>query len=126
MNKYKDTDKDIHKRIYIFVLHCFRDVVMKIPRRPDTVPIIGQIASSLTSMGANDREADASNSKNDFIARYAIVKKETNETIFWLSLIRDLSLVSSKPTEGYIAECEEIFRVVSSILLNTKGYSQNS
>lgn len=93
MNKYKGTEKDIHRRIYIFVLNCFRDVVMRIPRHTETAPIISQIASSLTSMGANDREADASGSKNDFIARYTIVKKETNETIFWLSLVGDLSLV---------------------------------
>jgi four helix bundle protein len=126
MNKYKNTNQDIHKRMYIFVLNCFRDVVMKIPHRLDSAPIIGQIASSLTSMGANDREADASNSKNDFIARYAIVKKETNETIFWLSLIKDLALVPEKIVNPYIAECEEIFRIVSSILLSTKGHSKYS
>jgi len=64
MNTYKGTSKDIHARIYQFVVHCFRDVVMKIPRRPETTPIIEQTAASLTSIGANDREADASGSKN--------------------------------------------------------------
>jgi four helix bundle protein len=82
MNKYKNTDKDIHVRIYRFVLLCFREVVMQIPRRTETVSIISQISASLTSIGVNDREADASGSRNDFVAIYAIVKKETNETIF--------------------------------------------
>lgn len=120
MNKYKGTDKDIHTRIYKFILECFRDVVMKIPRRPETIPIIEQIASSLTSMGANDREADASGSKKDFIARYVIVKKESNETIFWLTLIADLNLVHSKVVYRYVGECQEIFNIVSSIILSTK------
>ena len=120
MNKYSKTAKDIHSRIYLFVLHCFREVVMNIPRRPDTIPIISQIAASLTSMGANDREADAAASKNDFIAKYSIVKKETNETMFWLSLIGDLSLVPKRTTDKHVEECEEILRVVSAILLSAK------
>lgn len=120
MNKYKGTDKDIHTRIYRFVLGCFRDVVMKIPRRPETVPIIEQIASSLTSVGANDREADASGSRKDFIARYTIVKKEANETVFWLMLISDLTLVQSGVVGRYIGECQEIFNIVSTIILRAK------
>lgn len=120
MNQYRGTDKDIHKRIYKCILECFRDVVMKIPRRPETVPIIEQIASSLTSMGANDREADASGSRKDFIARYAIVKKETNETVFWLMLISDLALVAPMVVGRYIGECQEIFNIVSTIILRAK------
>lgn len=121
MNKYKGTDKDIHKRIYAFILGCFRDVVMKIPRRSETIPIVEQIASSLTSIGANDREADASGSKKDFIAKYMIVKKESNETLFWLLLISDLQLVSPQICLPYIGECQEIFNIISSIILSAKN-----
>lgn len=126
MNKYKNTDKDIHKRIYTFVLECFRDVVIKIPRRPETIPIIEQIASSLTSMGANDREADACGSKKDFIAKYMIVKKETNETIFWLTLIGDLKYLPLPVIRRYRSECQEIFAVISSIILSAKRTSYHS
>jgi len=80
MNKYANTDKDIHKRIYLCVIGCFRDIVQKIPRRTENNPIIEQLAASLTSMGANDREADAAGSPRDFIAKYVIVRKDTNET----------------------------------------------
>jgi len=67
MNKYRNTEKDIHKRIYKFILGCFKDVVKKIPKTTENIPIISQLSSSLTSMGANDQEADASGSKKDFI-----------------------------------------------------------
>ncbi len=120
MNKYKGTDKDIHTRIYKFVLGCFRDVVMKIPRRPETIPIVEQIASSLTSIGANDREADASGSQKDFIAKYMIVRKETNETHYWLSIISDLHLVNFSQVDPYIKECQEILNIVSSIIKSAK------
>ncbi|KKQ23233.1 MAG: hypothetical protein US40_C0016G0021 [Candidatus Roizmanbacteria bacterium GW2011_GWC2_37_13] len=93
MNKYSNTEKDIHKRIYKFVISCFNNIVKKIPKTVENLPIIEQISSSLTSMGANDREADASTSRKDFIAKYTIVKKETKETEYWLSVIKDTFLV---------------------------------
>ena len=63
MNQYRGTEKDIHVRIYRFIIGCFRDVVKKIPKSTENIPIIGQLSSSLTSMGANDQEADAAGSK---------------------------------------------------------------
>ncbi len=120
MNKYRDTDKDIHARIYRFILGCFREVVHKIPKTTENLPIIGQISSSLTSIGANDQEADASGSTKDFIAKYMIVKKETKETHYWLSFIRDAQLVDQKLVDSYIQECWEILKIISKILENTR------
>ena len=74
MNKYSGTDKDIHKRIHKFVVSCFVDVVRKIPKTPENIPIIRQISASLTSIGANDQEADAADSRRDFVAKYKITK----------------------------------------------------
>ncbi len=116
MNKYRNTDKDIHKRIYRFIVDCFRDIVRKIPKTPENIPIIGQLSSSLTSMGANDQEADATLSKKDFVAKYAIVRKETKETLYWLSFIKDSSIVTASNFDYYLSECEEIRNVVSSII----------
>jgi len=120
MNKYRGTDKDIHTRIYKFIIDCFRDVVKKIPKTTENIPIISQISSSLTSIGANDQEADATTSKKDFIAKYAIVKKETKETKYWLSFIKDSLLVEAKIVEPYIRECQEILMIVSKIIENTR------
>ncbi len=120
MNKYKNTDKDIHKRIYKFIINCFRDVVKKIPKTVENLPIITQLSSSLTSMGANDQEADATTSKKDFLAKYAIVRKETKETKYWLSFVMDLGLVNKITVEPYIQECQEILLIVSKIIENTR------
>ena len=121
MNKYAHTDKDIHIRIYQFVLRCFRDVVQKIPRRTENIPIIEQLASSLTSMGANDREADAAGSKKDFVSKYVIVRKETNETLFWLTLVCDLGIADHTTVNNYIQECKELFNIVNSIIRNSRS-----
>jgi len=119
MNKYANTDKDIHARIYRFILGCFRNVVKHIPKTTENLPIISQLSSSLTSMGANDNEADAAVSKRDFVAKYAIVKKESKETKYWLSLIQDSNIVSKRIVEPYIHECQEILLIVSKIIENT-------
>ncbi len=120
VNKYQNTDRDIHARIYKFVVSCFRNVVKRIPKTVENMPIITQLSSSLTSMGANDQEADASSSRRDFIAKYHIVKKETKETHYWLIFIKDTCLVSKDTVEPYLLECQEILRIVSSIAENAK------
>ncbi len=93
MNKYLNTDKDIHIRIHKFVVNCFVNIVRKIPKTTENIPIIQQISASLTSMGANDQEADAADSNRDFIAKYTIVRKETKETKYWLSIVSDTGIL---------------------------------
>ena len=49
--------------------------------------IISQLARSVTSIGANYYEANASSSKKDFRNKIYICKKETNETKYWLRIL---------------------------------------
>ncbi len=120
MNKYRNTPQDIHLRIHKFVVSCFKNVVRKIPKTPENIPVISQIASSLTSMGANDQEADAAVTRKDFIAKSCIVKKETKETNFWLRFILDSEILSRNNVEPYIWESQEILLIMSKIILNTR------
>ncbi len=120
MNKYSNTEKDIHIRIRKFVVSCFVNVVRKIPKTIENLPIISQLSSSLTSIGANDQEADAADSRKDFIAKYAIVRKETKETKYWLTIISETGMLDSKITEPFINECQEILFIVSRIIQNSK------
>ena len=106
--------------MYRFIIGCFKDVVKKIPKTTENLPIISQLSSSLTSMGANDQEADATTSKKDFIAKYSIVKKETKETKYWLSFVKDVEFVNKTIVEPYIKECQEILLIVSAIIENTR------
>ena len=118
MNKYVNTEKDIHIRIHKFIISCFVNVVKKIPKSTENIPIIKQISASLTSIGANDQEADAADSKKDFVAKYKIVKKETKETKFWLTFISDTKTLDENYVKPYINESQEILLIVSKIILN--------
>ena len=118
LNKYQNTDKDIHQRIFRYVVSGMQ-VVKQIPKTLENIPIISQVAKSLTSMGANDQEADAASSKRDFIAKYGIVKKETGETIYWWKILLDLGFKHEKLV-WLITEGKEIFNIVSTIIKNSR------
>ncbi|MEN6623665.1 MAG: four helix bundle protein, partial [Smithella sp.] len=49
-----------------------------------------QLLRSGTSIGANIQEAQAAQSRNDFISKMSIASKEARETKYWLRLL-DLS-----------------------------------
>lgn len=120
MNIYRDTEKDIHKRIYKFVVACFNNIVKKIPKFKENLSIIEQIGSSLTSVGANDQEADGASSSKDFVAKYMIVRKEAKETKYWLNIIKDTEILSEVIVNPYIQECHEIQMIISKIIQNVQ------
>lgn len=120
MNKYANTEKDIHTRIRRFVVGCFLNIVKKIPKTTENLPIISQVSASLTSMGANDQEADAADSNKDFVAKYTIVRKETKETRYWLTIISETGLLEHGIVEPYLKESQEILFIVIKIIQNSK------
>ena len=115
----KQKIRDIHDRIYQFVLRVLK-LIKKVPKTPENTVIIYQITKSATSMGANDREADGVTTKNDFVHKYSIVRKEAKETDYWLCLIRDTNNTFYEEATELIEECLEITKIVSSIIYKTQ------
>lgn len=111
--------KDIHERIYQFVIRVL-NLVKQLPRTPENIILITQITKSATSMGANDQEADGTDSRKDFIAKYAIVRKEGKETIYWLRVISDTNPAFRIRMTDLMQEGKEIIMIVSTIILNSK------
>jgi len=59
----------------------------KVPKNIITIPLIGQIVKSGTSIGSNYCEADCAESRKDFEHKLGICKKESKETKHWLRMI---------------------------------------
>ncbi|KKU91847.1 MAG: hypothetical protein UY21_C0009G0038 [Microgenomates group bacterium GW2011_GWA1_48_10] len=118
INNYSGTEKDIHERIFNYVVIGLK-VIKTIPKTPENLPIISQVSSSLTSIGANDQEADAAVTKRDFTSKYSIVRKETHETVYWWKVLKETGF-THKDLDWLIKEGREIFFVVSKIISNTK------
>ncbi len=112
--------QDIHERIYNFVIRVLK-LIKKLPRTSENLIIINQIARSVTSMGANDREADGVATKRDFVHKYSIVRKEGKETDYWLHIIADTNDSFRTETMMMISEGIEIIKVVSTIMYNTQN-----
>ncbi len=111
--------KDIHERIYQFILSVLR-FVKKQPRTFTNQQIVGQLIRSVTSMGANDQEANGTYTKADFTHCYTLVRKEGNETLFWIRLLGDMNNSAKQEAAILIKEADEIIRIVTTIIYNTR------
>lgn len=117
-------EHDIHARIYKFVINVLL-LIKKIPESTENRVIKSQITKSVTSIGANDREADGAVTCNDFIHKYSIVRKEGKETKYWLEVIRDTIASQNIEATELINEGEEIIKIVSKIIYNTQKTEKN-
>jgi four helix bundle protein len=83
--------------------------------------IIGkQLLRSGTSIGANVHEAQAGQSKADFICKMSIAHKEARESAFWLRLIDEAHLGTEQDVERMRDETTQLIRILSSILITSK------
>lgn len=72
-------------------------------------------------MGANDQEANGTYTKADFTHCYTIVRKEGNESVFWIRLLGDLNPGVRKESQELMKEGDEIIRIVTTIIYNTRN-----
>ena len=79
-----------------------------------------QLLKSGTSIGANIEEADAAQSRRDFIAKAQISLKEAVETHYWLRLLRDSDFIDKEKAELLIKDCEDLRNLLTSILKTAK------
>lgn len=67
-------------------------VYRKIPKQGEGRVVGKQFLRSGTSVAANYRSACRGRSAKEFIAKLGIVIEETDETIFWLGILRDSNI----------------------------------
>ena len=84
-------------------------------------PIIDQLIRSATSIGANIVEAKSSSSKRDYIRFFEIALKSSNETKYWLILIREAMPSFTKEANNLLKEVDEISKIIGSSVLTLKG-----
>lgn len=77
--------------------------------------LASQLFRSGTSIGANVEEAQAAQSKRDFIAKMSISAKEARETRYWLKLI-DETHISKIDVKSYLVEVNEIINILTKII----------
>ena len=73
-----------------------------------------------TSVGANVEEAQAGQSKADFISKMSIALKEARETNYWIRLIEASEMVKSEKIAEIKKESEEIKKILATIIVSSK------
>ena len=80
--------------------------------------IARQLLKSGTSIGANIREAQNAESKQDFIHKFKIAAKEADETSYWLELCQQ---IESYPFESTLLEdLIVITKILNKIIASSK------
>jgi len=123
MNEEKENI--IIQKSYAFALEIIQ--LYKILVEKKEFVLSKQVLRSGTSIGANIHEAIASESKKDFIHKLGVAVKKARETSYWLSLLKDSNYISPEDFNRLSLNCNEIIRILNSIILTTKErYFSNS
>ncbi len=96
-------------------------VVSLLPKHPASFTISDQIVRSATSIGSNLTEAQEAVSPKDFLYKLTFCLKEAKETRYWLEIIRDASLISEEKLKFVLQECEELVKILVTIVKKLKA-----
>lgn len=121
-NKAKMTNGkkyDLGERTFKFSREVI-SLCSRIPKSRINDPVVSQLVRSGTSIGANYAEADAANSKKDFINKIAISKKEVNETKYWIRVLADMLPEEKDLLRKLFREVQELNLIFSAIIRRTK------
>ncbi len=79
-----------------------------------------QILRSGTAIGALVREAEFGQSKADFAHKLTIALKETNETDYWLSLLKDSGYITPAMHNSLSPDVNELLKLLISSVKTAK------
>ena len=111
---------DITERTFEFACR-----VVKMCRTLDRTPGVNrtlsrQLLCSATSVGANVEEAQAGQSRADFVSKMSIALKECRETKYWLRLVTATELMPGTDLTDVLREANELCSILGAIIVSTK------
>jgi len=115
--KYKMKLKD---RTYQYSIKMI-EFLDNLPKDSSAQIISKQLLRSATSIGANIIEAQASSSKKDFTKYFNYSLKSANESVYWLSLLKDAKKINNNQIEYLLNETKELAKILGSSILTLKG-----
>jgi four helix bundle protein len=114
--------KDIRQRAYQYALRAIKLYQHLQEQRDGAGWMLGkQYLRAATSIGANIEEAQASESRADFIHKFGIAQKGARESLYWLRLVAESHIVSDSRLDALTKETEELVAFITAIVVNTKA-----
>jgi four helix bundle protein len=118
-------DRGVVNKDICFRTFTFSVIIVKLCQSIDQKSLAGQIIlkqllRSGTSIGANVEEAQAAQSRADFINKMTIALKEARETNYWLRLLVATEVVPKERIGQIQIEATELMRIIGAIIVKTK------
>jgi len=112
--------KDIRERAFEFAVRIVK-VCQFLDEKPGVSRTLSkQLLRSGTSIGANLEEAQAGQSKADFISKNSIALKEARETHYWLKLLSATDILPENRIMTLQSEAAEIMKIIGAIITSSK------
>ncbi len=109
---------EIQDRAFQFAVRVVK-LANRLPRTVAGIEVGRQLVRAATSVGANLEEADAAESKADFVHKVGIAHKEAREARYWLRIVR-ASLLDDDEVVSLLRESEELVRILHTIVSNAR------
>ncbi len=81
---------------------------------------------SATSVGANYRAAFKAKSTADFINKLKIVEEESDESVYWLELIKEHNQIQDEHFERLLQESKELEKIFAASAITAKNNKYKS
>jgi four helix bundle protein len=108
--------RDLDDRLFAFACRAV-DIFDELTARGGAArEVARQFLRAATSMGANAAEANAGQTKADFVAKLGIARKECRETLFWLRLIEVKRLLPANSIAPDLNEARQIAAILTAIV----------
>jgi four helix bundle protein len=114
--------REILERSFSYALRAIK-LYQYLQRRKDGAGwILGkQYLRAATSIGANIEEAQAGESRLDFIHKLGIAQKEARESRYWLHLLAESGIVNKEKLQPLRRETEELIGIITAIIVSAKN-----
>ena len=100
-------------------------IIEKIPERTTAKKLSDQVVRCVTSVGANYEEAQAAESRKDFVHKLQVALKEMRETYYWLSVLLKISS-QDIGFETQIDEARQLRAILSKSVGTAKGTAKQT
>lgn len=104
--------KDLKDRTWKFAIRCVK-LCKSLPNTYEGRHFGGQLLRSSTSVAANYRATQLSQSKKTFIAKLSIALEEADECILWLEFIIAEKLLKEENVQPLLDEAKEITKILA-------------
>jgi four helix bundle protein len=115
----------LKKRTFDFALTTFKTVDLL--KKSVANEVMGkQLIRSASSVGANYRAACKAKSSPDFINKLKIVEEESDESVYWLELIKAYNKIEDSEFEKILIESKELEKIFAASAITAKKNLVNS